>query len=151
LEYYQVVKRWLEQTPGESIVDVGCGGCPVATWGDFKKRKAINLQPFPEIPGVENVVANWLDYEMEPVSVITCLQVLEHLEDDVLFRFKEKIFDNCDKAIISVPYKWEKGLEPSHVQDPIDLRKFLGMVGKEPVRMRIASHRMVCFFNNQAP
>lgn len=148
LQYYKVVKQWLEELgPKNSIIDIGCGGCPVATWGEFKNRVALNKEPFHEIKNVNCVVDDWLNYSTEPVDVITCLQVLEHFPSEIIDLFVEKIFKNCKIAIISVPYMWEKGSCEDHVQDPINLIKFINLIKRDPVKLEITNdHRMVAMF-----
>lgn len=147
LLYYKLVKNWLNKLgEKESILDVGCGGCPVAAWGKFNKRVALNLEPFPKIKNVVCVTDDWMNYPAEKFSVITCLQVIEHFQKDYILKFVNKIFENCQTAIISVPYKWEKGLEPSHIQDPIDICKFVNLVGKDPIKLELAYNRLVGMF-----
>lgn len=148
LQYYKTVKCWLEELgQKDSIIDVGCGGCPIATWGNFKYRTAINKEPFNKINGVNCVVDDWLHYETKPVDVITCLQVLEHFDSNIIDLFVNKIFQNCNIAIISVPYMWEKGSCEDHVQDPINLIKFINLVKKDPIKLEITNdHRMVGMF-----
>jgi hypothetical protein len=149
LEYYKVVEEWLELLGHQrSILDIGCGGCPTAMWGSFEKRTAINLEPFPLLPGVNCVYIDWLEFKPEHYSVITCLQVLEHLDDETVKKFMNKIFEHCDIVIISVPYKWEKGRCEHHLQDPIDVNKFYKMVGIDPVKIQIVSERLVGMFSN---
>jgi len=46
------------------------------------------------------------------------MQVLEHLNDPAIFA--KKLFKTGSTVIISVPYKWKKGLEKGHAQDPVD-------------------------------
>ena len=60
--------------------------------------------------------------------------------------FVEKIFKYADKAIISVPYKWRKNACKYHVQDPIDYKKFIDLIGKDPVRTEIVSNRLIGLF-----
>ena len=84
LAYYQTVKTWLEQLgKQESILDIGCAGVPTATFGDFQRRVAINKEPFPLIDNIENIVDDWLLYDSDVFSVITCMQVLEHFEQSI--------------------------------------------------------------------
>ena|SRR3972149_10383793 len=148
LDYYRVVKNWLESLGEQaSILDIGCGDCPVASWGAFAERTSLNLEPFPVISGVNCIVANWFDFKSSNYSVITCLQVLEHLDDKRVTRFVSKIFDHCDIAIISVPYKWKKGFCEHHLQDPIDMKKFIDMIGRDPIKTEITSSRIVGYFS----
>jgi hypothetical protein len=147
LEYYQTVKTWLDALgKQESICDVGSAGTPVATFGNFNRRVALNNEPCPLITNVENVIDDWLLYEKQHFTVITCLQVIEHFETDYLRQFVAKIFDCCDVAIISVPYRWSEGACVWHVQDPIDYKKFLDLIGKDPVKTEIVNRRLIGMF-----
>lgn len=148
LDYYRVVKEHLEQFgPMESVLDIGCGGCPVATWGDFKQRTAINLEPFPSIEGVACVVSDWLKYPAQPVSVITCLQVLEHIDWDHMTTWVDKMMSHCQFAIISVPWMWPEGSDPAHIHDPIGWGKLLRMLGRQPAKFMVSTQRAICVVN----
>ena len=132
LHYYQVVKRLIEEfSPGKLLVDVGAWNTPVVTWGTFQRRVSIDLHSRPRNdPRVEEVVADWLTYESEDIAdLIVCLQVLEHVGDDQVKPFAEKIARSGRWAIISVPYMWEAGKCIYHRQDPVDLKKLEGWVG----------------------
>lgn len=123
LKYYKRVKEILEGLPGDSILDVGSGGTPVATWGDFKERAALNLTPCTEWPGVESITGDWFDYVAPTVfDVITCLQVLEHFSWPDAMRFARKVLNSCRVAVFSVPYKWKAGVCKHHKIDPVIFR-----------------------------
>ncbi|QDT94349.1 class I SAM-dependent methyltransferase [Gimesia algae] len=148
LNYYQIVKQWLEPFGG-TLLDVGCADTPVAQWGEFDRRIAVNDQSFPEMDGVECIQVDWLECD-RAADVITCLQVLEHFETRVLIPFVDKIFSSCETAIISVPYMWTTGACPGHVQDPISVRKFIDLVGRCPARLDIvkdsSQERLIALF-----
>ena len=147
LIYYQVVKSWLESFGDQnSILDIGCRGCPTSTWGTFLERTAIDSESFLQINGVLCVREDWLKFKSKHYSVITCMQVLEHLDDETVAKFVSKIFNHCDKAIISVPYRWQIGFCKHHLQDPIDIKKFLNMIGRDPIKTEIVSNRLVGLF-----
>lgn len=156
LRYYKLVKQWLEELSRDpklnSVMDVGCADTPVCTWGSFSERTALNSRPFPRFKDVDNhIEGDWLSV-IAQADVITCLQVLEHLDDDVVKRFAWKLFKNSAFTIVSVPYMWPRTPEQEHKQDPIDLRKFLDIVGRDPIRMEIVTdgsrQRMVAMFDN---
>lgn len=135
LQYYEVARKYIElvASPRFSIMDVGCLNTPVALMGDFKDRFALNKTPFTPFEGVECIVADWLDFEPgRKYNVITCLQVLEHLDDKTLKSFVDKLRAYSDWMVLSVPYMWPVGTEPTHKQDPIDVVKFYQMAQGVP-------------------
>lgn len=151
LPYYQAVKTCMESLTKkitlESVLDIGCGGCPTATWGSFHVREAINLEPCPPIPGVELYIYDWMQFRAKPkYSLITCMQVLEHLSDEELPAFVEKIWTHARNVIISVPYKWEKGACSDHKQDPIDEAKLRKIMGRPSSEVVISGSRMVALY-----
>ncbi|QDT30495.1 hypothetical protein Enr10x_58610 [Gimesia panareensis] len=151
LNYYQTVREWLGPFSG-TLLDVGCADTPVAQWGNFGKRYAVNNRPFPDLSGVECIEADWMETELQ-ADVITCLQVIEHFETDFLREFVAKIFRSCQVAIISVPYLWSAGSCPGHHQDPIDVRKFLDLTNREPVKLEIVTdsscRRLIALFESE--
>lgn len=138
LKYYAAVRALLELlSPGESLLDVGGWDTPVATWGVFKRRYTCDAARDPGFAGVVSHVGDFLDWEPpERMSVVTCLQVLEHLPDRTVQRFGAKLRKAGAVVIVSVPFCWPKG-EPSHLQDPIDARKLAGFMGGPPRRSEI--------------
>ncbi len=101
------------------------------TWGRFKRRISVDIKGFPRHnPKIEEVVSDWRQYQCDEIAdLILCMQVLEHLEDEQVKPFAQKIIRLGRLAIISVPYMWEKGMCKYHCQDPIDLQKLEGWVG----------------------
>lgn len=152
LNYYRVVKEWLEQIDYQSIIDVGCADTPVVTWGNFQRRTAVNNREFPMLEGVECIEGDWMKLDRK-ADVITCLQVIEHFETDYLKDFVAKIFDNSKVAIISVPYLWPAGMCDGHQQDPVDVKKFLNLMNREPVKMEIVTdsscRRLIAMFESE--
>lgn len=135
LDYYRRIRELLELLgPRESILDVGCFDTPVAAWGDFTRRYTLDDRERPDLPGVIHIHGRWPD-DMPavplPVSVITCLQVLEHLDDPL--PFAEQLFASAaDMVILSVPYRWPANATHYHVHDPIDEAKLARLVGRPP-------------------
>ena len=66
-------------------------------------------------------------------DVVTCLQVLEHIDDDTVYNFAQKLFTLGNIVIISVPYMWKKGICKYHKQDPVDETKLYGWTKKIPI------------------
>ncbi len=133
--YYEIVRGLLNSLgPKQSILDVGCWDSPVATWGDFCSRYTIDSRQRPSIADVTKVVGTWPEaagFFRRPVSVVTCLQVLEHVDEPR--EFAEALFALAGECvIISVPYKWPSGTCSQHVHDPIDEEKLNLMTGRKP-------------------
>ena len=141
LGYYEVVRRHLEETgPGRILMDVGSHETPVVTFGRFARRIAVDACRCSEFPGVESHVADWLEFELgERASVITCLQVLEHLPDAAVGPFARKLLSSADVVIVSVPYLWPAGQDADHLQDPIDEAKLAAIMGREPSESTIVA------------
>jgi hypothetical protein len=140
LNYYRVAREYVEQlSPGASLMDVGSWNTPVVTWGRFERRYACDLAHVPEYPGVVSHVGDFLTWELpEHVSVATCLQTLEHLRDAVIMDFTAKLLASADALVVSVPYRWPAGQEPSHQQDPIDLAKLTRLMhGRKPAEHNV--------------
>lgn len=139
LEYFAVVREMLESLGSlGSVCDIGCLDSPVATWGDFDQRWTIDHRERPAISGVRQIVGEWPDCAslLPIVDVVTCLQVLEHLDDPK--PFCAALFAAARQAVIvSVPWGWPAGLCTSHVQDPVDAAKLDGWTGREPTRLEI--------------
>lgn len=132
LAYYQTVRQLLEKMgPRGSILDVGSWDTPVATWGSFRRRYTCDLGHSPRLPGVVSHIGDFLTWRPpELMDVVTCLQVLEHLPDGVAQRFGRKLLETGESVIVSVPYLWAPGIEPDHVQDPVDLAKLERLMGQ---------------------
>jgi len=137
LNYYKTVIDWLEGSGHHnSIMDVGGWDTPIITYGSFDRRIAVDLNPQPEIGGVERIVGDFLHVDVPHVSVVTCLQVMEHVPDPVAFA--QKLLTTADTVLVSVPYKWPKDACKHHIHDPIDIPKFFGWFGGiDPIRFTI--------------
>lgn len=156
LRYYAAVRAELETlSPGASIADVGGWDTPVVLWGDFARRYTVDLGRDPKFPGVISHVGDFMDWTPpERLSVVTCLQVLEHLPDGAVERFAAKLLAIADVAIVSVPYLWPPR-EPSHLQDPISREKFARIMGRAADRLSVVMDgrrgRIVATFRNPSP
>lgn len=143
LRYYGIVRYLLEDMGhGDLLLDVGSSNTPVATYGDFDCRIAVDVRKNTKLPGVEMVQADWLTYQLPGVAtVVTCLQVLEHLPNDVIGEFTNKLLSSAEHVIISVPFRWKKGRCKFHKQDPIDESKLRRMMGKNPLETIVVAER----------
>jgi hypothetical protein len=141
-EYYAVVRRWLDDMgPLESILDVGCFDTPVATWGQATERYTVDTRHRPELPGVNPITGRWPDCAtLVPVcDVVTCLQVLEHLDEPATFA--GALFAHARRCVvISVPWKWASGAEASHKQDPVDGVKLRSWTGRDAAETVVCGH-----------
>ncbi|MCA9091091.1 MAG: hypothetical protein KDA90_20910 [Planctomycetaceae bacterium] len=129
LKYYQTVRRWLEgMGPMESLIDVGGWDTPVVTWGQFMRRIAVDPRAPLEAPGIETVCCRWEEF-VGNADVITCLQVIEHIDDVV--PFCRKLRESAGTLIVSIPYKWRQGSCASHKHDPVDEAKLNDWLGSD--------------------
>jgi hypothetical protein len=134
LKYYQHVRKLIEDSNGSSILDVGSSGTPVASWGTFLMRSSLNLWKVPDIEGIDSIVANFLTWEPDrPYDIVTCLKVLEHIVDEEVSDFAQKLLEVAQKKVImSVPWHWPKGSCVHHEQDPVTMEKVVAWFGREP-------------------
>lgn len=140
--YYDLVREWIEEfSPGRCLLDVGAWDTPVASWGRFEKRVSLDCQPRAVCgAGVEYVTADWMEYRPEfRADLVLCLQVLEHLEDDRVIPFTRKLLASGQNILISVPYRWPRGKEPSHLQDPVEASTLYRWAGKLPFRQALVT------------
>ena len=119
LKYYKKIQEILRELSFSSIIDIGSRKSPVFETLN-KDIYAISLDKDLVYEDKDNFICadfnTWIPNRK--YDVVLCLQVLEHLDDP--FKFTQKLFDTGNIIIISVPYKWKKGLCKEHVQDPVD-------------------------------
>ena len=138
-----------------SVLDVGARDTPVASWFSWiPARTAIDLDAVPRVPGATNIRGDFLAYAPEePFDVVLCLQVLEHLDDPEAF--VRKLFAVGRSVVISVPYRWPKGMVKDHVQDPVDERKLLAWTKRPWREHRIVTDdnyaRLITIFDGDEP
>lgn len=144
-KYYKQVREWLNEfSPGGSYLDVGGHDTPVCAWGDFDNRFAVTQKNVVNrLPHVDYSIMDFMDFDPSArFDVVSCLEVLEHLEDDVVAKFARKLFSHSTLAtIISVPHVWKADQCVSHLQDPVNKEKFLSWVGREPDDLVIVKQR----------
>lgn len=152
LRYYRVARRLIQETgPGGKIIDVGGWNTPVCTYGDFRWRQVINSFPVdPMFPGVKYLIMDWMDYDGPQADVVTCLQVLEHIQDDTVEEFCQRLFRFARRrVIISVPFMW-RGPTEEHPQDPVSFSKLFRWTKRHPDWKIITGarwRRLVCSFD----
>ena len=136
--YAEVARLARDHMPsGGSVLDVGAADTEVLGRLDwFRRRVALDRRPARPRPGVERVVADFMDYQPPGrFDLVLCLQVLEHLAQPEAFT--RKLLLTGRHVIISVPYRWPAGLQPNHVQDPVDEAKLRGWAGRAPVETSV--------------
>lgn len=134
LFYYKYVDYLVRAlaTEAGSLIDVGSANAQYVenfTW--IPKRTTLDLEKPYSSKNVAGIEMDFFDFEPEgKYDFAICLQVLEHIPDAK--SFARKLFQIADRVLISVPYLWEEGRTPSHVNDPVDLNKLLDWTGREP-------------------
>jgi hypothetical protein len=150
LLYYKEVVRLARKHCGaaRSVIDVGAKQNPfVLQLGWIADKTRLDIVPIPPLAGCLTIEADFMDYRVtEPFDLVLCLQVLEHLESPA--QFARKLLETGRTVIVSVPYKWPKGLVPSHRQDPVDehlLREWTGIdwIDESVVREHNGVERMI--------
>jgi hypothetical protein len=131
LLYYREVLRLAKRhcPAAHTVIDIGAKQNPFVLQLDWIAHKTrLDIEPAPALPGCLTIQADFMEYCIgEPVDLALCLQVLEHLENPG--PFARKLLEVGRTVILSVPYRWPKGLVPSHRQDPVDedqLRQWTG-------------------------
>jgi hypothetical protein len=131
LAYYREVLRLarLHAPSASSVIDVGSMNSPFVQQFDWIPEKvSLDLERRGRLRGVRSVRADFMRYEVGRFyDLVLCLQVLEHQPEPRLFA--QRLLQCGRTVIVSVPHRWPRGLEPTHLHDPIDedvLRGWLG-------------------------
>ena len=138
----------------DSICDVGSCGVDMISHLQCKKKMSIDLNCPVNCETVEGITGDFLTYDIGKHDIITCFQVLEHIDDEKIDLFVERLLNFGKIIVISVPYKWKKGMCKSHLQDPVDLKKVLKWFKRKPLFIhKIAEknglERMILAFKNE--
>ncbi|EMI21548.1 hypothetical protein RMSM_01527 [Rhodopirellula maiorica SM1] len=148
MNYYAAVREAIEKhSPGESILDVGCGGTDTVMAGSFDRRYAVNQTPIPDWPcDAELIIGTWPEVELPEsrFDVVTCCQVIEHLPDEAIPAFVAKLEAVAETLIVSVPFMWPKGMCKYHRQDPVDEEKFRGWFSRQPGSISVIQDGRLC-------
>ena len=152
--YYRTLANFVRLIAfdAESLLDVGSAGCRYLEWFDWiPDRVSLDLSRPTRSPGIRSIVADFLAWTPDKrYPVITCSQVLEHVEN--VEAFARKLLATGDRVLISVPYKWSAGSVKGHVHDPVDESKVRRWFGCDPdytlvVKEPFAESRLFCFFD----
>lgn len=146
--YYKKVQEILEGMKFSSIIDIGSRKSPVIDHlGKNVKKTMLNIEPLEPKKNMKMITADFYTWNPDiHYDVALCLQVLEHLDKPK--EFTEKLFQTAKHVIISVPYKWAKGLCKFHVQDPIDeakMREWSGRDAKETHIIKDGNRERIIF------
>lgn len=121
-QYFRFIIRCIGHD-ARSMVDVGSGNCPYLEWFDWiPERVSVDIRtPYSSaaVRGVQGDVRA-LDFPAR-FDVLSCLQVLEHLEAPE--PFARRLLGMARLVLVSVPHRWPKGGTRGHVNDPVDLRR----------------------------
>jgi len=148
--YYQEVLRLARKhAPGAAAaLDVGGADCEYMGWFDWIREKwVVDSRPGWVPEGVRQVCIDFMSYLCEDFDLVLCLQVLEHLPKPE--PFARKLLTTGKTVIVSVPYKWARGQEPQHVQDPVDesmLRSWFGRDWDDFAIVKDEAERMIAVF-----
>lgn len=153
LQYYlkavEFAQKYVPQ--GESVLDVGGRDCEyLLRMKQFNERLSLDIVSYPSIPGLPRLTVDFMKFEApHRYDLVTCLQVLEHLQEPV--PFCRKLFDVGKTVIISVPYKGPEGLEVEHLQHMLDQAKLKEWTGRDPAESAIVEERLIAVYPGTAP
>ncbi len=137
----------------KSILDVGSRGVDYISFLPLEKKVSIDIDIPVNAPGVEPIKGDFLTQRFDmKFDIVCCFQVLEHIDDDSVTTFANKLLDIGEVVVVSVPYMWEKGVCKWHYQDPIDVDKLVSWFGRSPVYIYNVYDdlgRMIAIFINE--
>jgi hypothetical protein len=137
-----------------SVVDVGSNGTPTLEWHRDTAVELVSVdlrEPY-RAAGVLSLKCDFLKYQPPaPFDLATCFQVLEHVRNPAAFA--RRLLAIARVVIVSVPYKWRKGLCKYHLQDPVDEAKMFDWFEQEPTFSYVARelNRRARLINVYAP
>lgn len=136
LAYYAIVEKYVRYIGrnANSLLDVGGTSDFIERFDWIKDLQTLDIAEPYTSNRVKGTKIDFFKYDPKRrFDVITCLQVLEHLDDPAAAcaKFREL----SDSVIVSVPYRWnpEKTRRAGHVQDPVDEKKLNTWMGQTPV------------------
>ena len=153
--YYKFLKELLciLSSEDDEICDVGSCGVDMLSFLNCKRKISIDLETPYIGEDVESIKGDFLGVNLEKISIYTCFQVLEHIGNNEINDFAEKLLQASNYTVISVPYMWEKGKCKSHIQDPVDEIKVKSWFERDTYYKKIITEkngirRMVCVYKN---
>lgn len=129
--YYQAAFNFCQRygSSAQSVLDVGAANTQFIQWLDWiPKRTALDLVPPPPLENIQTIGGDFLSWRpTNYYDLLTCLQVLEHLEYPDYFA--RKLLYIGRTVVVSVPFNWPRHECQWHRQDPVDLRKLESWFG----------------------
>ena len=161
LNYYARARELADEycPQGRTLLDVGgavLAGAKYLNRFERFHRTSVELSKGEgELPGVTVYRQNFLEWTppQHRFDLVLCLQVLEHLKDETIPQFIEKLLGIGKVLIVSVPHVWPSTAEPGHLQDPINVEKFRGWWPDEPAILELVPEygkklkRIIAVFN----
>lgn len=153
--YYKVINEILNILEDENKTALDIGSCGVDVLGEhkFKKRYSVSLSGSINDDKTQGFEMDFFDFEPEKkLDIVTCFQVIEHVER--AYDFTQKILKIGNTAVISLPYKWYKGHNYTHIQDPVDEKKIFSWTKLKPkhtfyvVDDNNYKCRIICIYGN---
>ena len=130
-QYFSYIIRCIGPQ-AKSMLDVGSGNAPYLEWFDsIPRRVSVDLEVPYRSEAVEGVAGDIRALRFgEAFDICTCMQVLEHVPEPE--PFARRLMELGKLVLVSVPYKWPKGANKGHVNDPVDLDKVVSWFGRSP-------------------
>lgn len=130
-QYFYYIIRCIGPN-AKSMIDVGSGNAPYLEWFDWiPRRVSVDLEVPYGSDTVEGIVGDIRSLRLaETFDICTCMQVLEHVPEPA--SFARRLMETGRLVLISVPYKWPKGANKSHVNDPVDIKNVVDWFGRKP-------------------
>jgi len=149
LSYYKYIRNiiYLLSIGKDSIIDIGSNGVDIISHTECKLKISLDRGNPIKKQGVVSIKEDFFEYYTEQhFDIVTCFQVLEHIED--ASKFANKLLSIGKIIFISVPYKWKKGYCEWHCQDPVDEHKLDKWFGKKALFMHVIDTRLLAIYTN---
>jgi len=158
LEYYkkclEIIENVRVNADLHSIIDIGGWSGGFLSRTNMDEKVCLDTRPSEEMaPGVELIVEDFLTWEPDKkYDMVSCMQVLEHIQDEYVGDFAKKLFTISSRVLISVPYKWPPHMCQYHYQDPVDEKKLYGWVERQPTESFIVKekcNRLINYYDEE--
>lgn len=136
---YQRLRSLVQEhgASAESILDVGAYVTPFVNEFDWIPEKATTDRQLDRAPAdyfeALNVTAFLGDFMTidfpRRYDIVLCFEVVEHLTDDVVQGFVQRLLEVGKTVIVSTTFELPEGIVPGHVQDPISREEFVSWFG----------------------
>ena len=121
-KHSMMVKQWYDKLEPESVYALGCGRGPLLYyWSWLCEARGVEISEWakehsycPDLIDVGCVT----EVEYPKVELITAMDILEHLENDQLYRVLRKMSESGNKFLFSIPFLGDPNLhnDPTHKQ-----------------------------------